>query len=216
MGSFYKDCGCARPTRCPHPYTIRFRDALGKQREEAGYGTQDAAIERLTQIYAEKKRTAPSIAEARRALGQQTIAEYARQWLPRQRRMTEYSTGEHVNSSISVHIVPRLGSRKLNTVTPIVVERSHRDLSAGSRPRRTVRLHPPCSPALQPCVRRRAGGEGRRAGPVARPRSHPGWRWGCLARARRVGRQRRLLPATAARTTSSDTPHRGLRRSAMR
>ncbi|GGL65616.1 hypothetical protein GCM10010129_06460 [Streptomyces fumigatiscleroticus] len=56
-------------------------------------------------------------------MGQQTIAEYARQWLPRQRRMTEYSTGEHVNSSINVHIVPRLGSRKLNTVTPIVVER---------------------------------------------------------------------------------------------
>ncbi|MFE2456732.1 hypothetical protein [Streptomyces sp. NPDC059402] len=37
--------------------------------------------------------------------------------------MTEHSTGEHVNSSINVHIVPRLGSRKLNTVTPIVVER---------------------------------------------------------------------------------------------
>ncbi|GGL65842.1 integrase [Streptomyces fumigatiscleroticus] len=127
MGSFYKDCGCARLTRCPHPYAIRFRGALGKQREEAGYGTQDAAIERLTQIYAAKKRTAPSIAEARRALGQQTIAEYARQWLPRQRRMTEYSTGEHVNSSINVHIVPRLGSRKLNTVTPIVVERFLKD-----------------------------------------------------------------------------------------
>ncbi|MEV5811072.1 tyrosine-type recombinase/integrase [Streptomyces mutabilis] len=123
MGSFYKGCGCARPTRCPHPYTIRFRDALGKQREEAGCGTQDAAIERLTQIHGEKKQTAPSVAEARRVLGQQTVAEYARQWLPRQRRMTEHSTGERVNSSINVHIVPRLGSRKLNTVTPIVVER---------------------------------------------------------------------------------------------
>ncbi|KOG11602.1 MULTISPECIES: tyrosine-type recombinase/integrase [Streptomyces] len=71
MGSFFKDCGCAKPTRCPHPYSIRFRDALGKQREESGYGTQD--------------------------------------W--------------HVDSSINVHIVPRLGSRKLNSVTPIVVER---------------------------------------------------------------------------------------------
>ncbi|MFD8104711.1 tyrosine-type recombinase/integrase [Streptomyces microflavus] len=37
--------------------------------------------------------------------------------------MTDYSTGEHVDSSINVHIVPRLGSRKLNSVTPIVVER---------------------------------------------------------------------------------------------
>ncbi|GHG94035.1 hypothetical protein Srubr_34680 [Streptomyces rubradiris] len=34
-----------------HPYTIRFRDALGKQREESGYDTQDDGIERLTQIY---------------------------------------------------------------------------------------------------------------------------------------------------------------------
>jgi hypothetical protein len=31
--------------------------------------------ERLTQIHAEKKRTAPSVAEARRELGQQTVAE---------------------------------------------------------------------------------------------------------------------------------------------
>ncbi|MGA5443136.1 tyrosine-type recombinase/integrase [Streptomyces griseoincarnatus] len=123
MGSFFKECGCSRPTRCPHPYTIRFRDALGKQREEAGYDTQDDAIERLTQVYAEKKKTAPSVAEARRELGQQTVAEYAKQWRPRQRSMTEYSTGWHVDSSINVHIVPRLGSRKLNSVTPIVVER---------------------------------------------------------------------------------------------
>ena len=42
---------------------------------------------------------------------------------PRQRRRTEYSTGWHVDSSINVHIIPRLGSRKLNSVTPIVVER---------------------------------------------------------------------------------------------
>ncbi|MET7324363.1 hypothetical protein [Streptomyces sp. NPDC005549] len=130
MGSFFKECGCSRPTRCPHPYTIRFRDALGKQREEAGFGTQDDAIERLTQIYAEKKKTALSVAEARRELGQQTVAEYAKQWRPRQRRMTEYSTGWHVDSSINVHIIPRLGSRKLNSVTPIVVERFLDDLEA--------------------------------------------------------------------------------------
>ncbi|MET9769340.1 tyrosine-type recombinase/integrase [Streptomyces sp. NPDC006415] len=123
MGSFFKDCGCAKPTRCPHPYSIRFRDALGKQREESGYATQDDAIERLTQVYAEKKTTAPTVAAARRELGQLTVGEYAKQWRPRQRKMTDYSTGEHVDSSINVHIVPRLGSRKLNSVTPIVVER---------------------------------------------------------------------------------------------
>ncbi|CAM5400310.1 hypothetical protein SHIRM173S_12541 [Streptomyces hirsutus] len=130
MGSFFKDCGCARPTRCPRPYTIRFKDVLGRQCEEAGCGTQDHAIVRLAQIYAEKKRTAPSVAEARRELGRQTVAEYAKQRRPRQRRMTEYFTGEHVDSSINVHIDPRLGSRKLNSVTPIVVERFLDELEA--------------------------------------------------------------------------------------
>ena len=130
MGSFFKDCGCARPSRCPHPYTIRFRNGMGKQSEESGFGTQDDAIERLTQIYTEKKRTAPSVAEARRELGQKTVTEYAKEWRSRQRKMTEYSTGEHVDSSLNVHIFPRLGSRKLNTVTPLVVERFLETLEA--------------------------------------------------------------------------------------
>ncbi|WP_406462810.1 N-terminal phage integrase SAM-like domain-containing protein [Streptomyces sp. NBC_01622] len=130
MGSFFKDCDCTKPTRCPHPYTIRFRNGLGRQTEEGGFPTQDDAIERLTQIYREKKRTAPSVAEARRELGQKTVGEYAKHWRPRQRKMTDYSTGEHVDSSINVHIVPRVGSRKLNTVTPIVVERFLDELEA--------------------------------------------------------------------------------------
>ncbi|MEV0580010.1 hypothetical protein [Streptomyces sp. NPDC050392] len=75
---------------------------------------QDDVIERLTRVYAEKKTTAPSVAAARRELGQQTVEEYAKQWRPLQRKMTDYSTGWHVDSSINVHIVPRLGSRKLN------------------------------------------------------------------------------------------------------
>jgi hypothetical protein len=36
------------------------------------------AIERLTQICAEKKKTAPSAAEGRRELGQQPATEYAK------------------------------------------------------------------------------------------------------------------------------------------
>ncbi|MFD3650348.1 tyrosine-type recombinase/integrase [Streptomyces cyaneofuscatus] len=56
-------------------------------------------------------------------LGQLTVEEYAKQWRPRQRKMTDYATGWHVDSSINVHIVPGLGSRKLNSVIPMVVER---------------------------------------------------------------------------------------------
>ncbi|MFH9575802.1 hypothetical protein [Streptomyces sp. NPDC017230] len=44
--------------------------------------------------------------------------------------MTAYLMGEHVSGSINVHIVPRLGSRKLISVTPIVVERFLDELEA--------------------------------------------------------------------------------------
>ncbi|GHG27310.1 hypothetical protein GCM10018777_48160 [Streptomyces albogriseolus] len=50
-GRSSRDCSCARPTRCPHPYTIRFRNGLGKQVEEGGFTTQDDAIERLTRVH---------------------------------------------------------------------------------------------------------------------------------------------------------------------
>lgn len=122
MGSFFKTCDCAKPTRCPHPYTIRFRDAGGKQREETGHATQDDAIERLTDLYQERKKTSPAVAAARRELGRLTIEQYYEKWLPRQRKMTEYSTAQHVGSYFKIHIIPAIGSRKLNSVTPTVVE----------------------------------------------------------------------------------------------
>ncbi|WP_406357175.1 hypothetical protein OHB56_32545 [Streptomyces sp. NBC_01635] len=116
MGSFFEPWDCARPSRCPHACTIRFRDARGKQREETGYRTQDAAVERLTELYADRKKTAPSVAEARRELGQQRIEEYAQTWLPRQRQMTEYSTAKTLASHFKVQINPVIGPRKLNAV----------------------------------------------------------------------------------------------------
>lgn len=71
--------------------------------------------------------------------------------------MTEYSTAGHVSSSIDVQIVPALGSRKLNSATPSVVEqfldehhRRHRPLPVTIRPRtptarsRNLRTHQPC------------------------------------------------------------------------
>ncbi|MFD5662091.1 tyrosine-type recombinase/integrase [Streptomyces hirsutus] len=122
MGSFFKTCSCAKPSRCPHLYTIRFRDARGKQSEESGYRNQDAAIDRLTEIYFDRKKSSPAVAEARRELGQQTIEEYAKTWLPRQRKITEYSTGRNLASHFKVQINPIIGSRKLNSVTPTVVE----------------------------------------------------------------------------------------------
>ncbi|GAB3168463.1 hypothetical protein [Streptomyces incanus] len=117
MGSFFEPCGCSRPSRCPHACTIRFRDARGRQREETGYRTQDAAVERLTEPYADRKRVSLSVAEARRDLGQQTMEEYARTWLPRQRQMTEYSTAKTLASRFRAQSNPVIGSRKPNAVT---------------------------------------------------------------------------------------------------
>lgn len=132
MGSFFEPCDCSRPSRCPHACTIRFRDARGKQREETGYRTQDAAVERLTELYADRRKTAPSVAEARRELGQQTIEEYARTWLPRQRRITAYSTAKTLASPFKVQINPVIGLRKPNAVTPTVME-DFLDHLAGTR-----------------------------------------------------------------------------------
>lgn len=56
-------------------------------------------IERLTAINSKKKCTAPSVAEPRRGLGQ------------RRRKITEYSAGEHVDSSINVHVAPVSGAK---------------------------------------------------------------------------------------------------------
>ncbi|WP_258382379.1 N-terminal phage integrase SAM-like domain-containing protein [Streptomyces sp. NTH33] len=62
------------------------------------------------------------MAEARRELGRQTMEEYARTWLPRQRKTTEYSTAKTLASRFRAQINPVIGSRKLNAVTPTVVE----------------------------------------------------------------------------------------------
>ncbi|MFF4860996.1 hypothetical protein ACFY3J_04505 [Streptomyces sp. NPDC001231] len=69
-----------------------------------GRGTS-TTVERLTQIYAEKQRTEPS---ARRELGRRTVAEYAKQWRPRRRRMIEYSAARHVDSSIKARCLGEL------------------------------------------------------------------------------------------------------------
>ncbi|MFD9478993.1 hypothetical protein [Streptomyces nojiriensis] len=119
MASLFKPCDGAKPTRCPHAYSIRFREALGKQNEETGFRVQDDAIGRLAALYREAKNTAPSVTEARRASGQNPVEEYAATLLLRQCKMTGYSIAQHMGSCIGLHAA--LTSRKLNSVTPGVV-----------------------------------------------------------------------------------------------
>ena len=76
--------------------------------------------------------------------------------------MMEYSTCEHVGSPINMHIVPRLGSLKLNSVTPLVVERFQDDMEAdeaggGLRPTYSAHSKGSC---MTPLTRGDGGGSG--------------------------------------------------------
>ncbi|GGU75865.1 integrase [Streptomyces albospinus] len=121
MGSSFKTCSCTRQGRCAHPYAIRYRDASGRQREETGYSTQQGALDRLTEIYNEKRNTPRQQAELKRELGKQRFGEYASAWLARQRHYTAGST-RTVNTLLQGQILPALESRRINTFTSTVVE----------------------------------------------------------------------------------------------
>ncbi|WP_106975952.1 hypothetical protein [Streptomyces flavochromogenes] len=121
MGSFFKTCSCKRQGGCAHPYAIRFRDGTGRQREETGYPTQDDALDRLTQVYREKRSTPVQQAEMKRTLGKQRFGEYAGTWLPRQRHYAP-GTVRTVNRLLDSQILPALESRRINSFTPTAVD----------------------------------------------------------------------------------------------
>ncbi|MFK0227348.1 tyrosine-type recombinase/integrase [Streptomyces sp. NPDC090303] len=121
MGSCFKTCSCKRQGGCAHPYAIRFRDGTGRQREESGYPTQDDALDRLTQVYNEKRSTPVQQAEMKRTLGKQRFGEYTSAWLPRQRHYAP-GTVRTVKRLLDSQILPALESRRINSFSPTVVD----------------------------------------------------------------------------------------------
>ncbi|MGW6208445.1 tyrosine-type recombinase/integrase [Streptomyces sp. NPDC055089] len=125
MGTFFKDCqhSGTRWSKCPHEYTIRYRNAAGKQTEESGFTTQDKAIERLTEAYKAKKAAPQSQTKAARIekYGQTRFEEYAADWKSAQRDLSESSL-RHLNSLLEHHLLPALGSRRMNTFDHKVVD----------------------------------------------------------------------------------------------
>lgn len=122
MGTFFKECTCKAPTRCPHPYKIRYRDAAGKQREESGYGTQDKATARLTELYQSKKgaqKAGPSDGEN---IAAQSLEDFASNWISHRARGLKDNSVESYERALTVHIAPRLGSRKIGTFTASTVD----------------------------------------------------------------------------------------------
>ncbi len=121
MGSFFKTCACKHQGRCSHLYTVRFRNSSGRQLEETGFPTQDDALDRLTAIYSEKRRTPVQQAELKREIGKLRFGQYAASWLPRQRH---YAPGSirTVNQLLDSQILPILDSRRVNTFSSTVIE----------------------------------------------------------------------------------------------
>ncbi|ANP56562.1 integrase [Streptomyces griseochromogenes] len=125
MGSFFKECEHPRSrwAKCPHLYKIRYRSAAGNQLEETGFATQDDAIERLTEIYKEKKaaRQSQPKAERIRKYGAMRFEEYAEEWRAGQRHLAVGSL-RHLDSLLEHHIYPTLGRRRMNSFDHKVVD----------------------------------------------------------------------------------------------
>ncbi|MFF2503598.1 tyrosine-type recombinase/integrase [Streptomyces sp. NPDC058067] len=121
MGSYFKTCACTRQSRCPHPYSIRYRDAAGRQREEGGYATQDDALEQLAKLYRDKRTVPAQQAEMKRTLGKQRFGEYASTWLGRQRHYAN-GTVRTVNQLLNTQLLPPLETRRINTFASTVVD----------------------------------------------------------------------------------------------
>ncbi|MFJ4535397.1 hypothetical protein ACIP39_05440 [Streptomyces tibetensis] len=95
----------------------------GKQVKESGFATQDKAIARLTEIYNAKRAALRGQAKAERIAryGAMRFEEYAKEWKAGQRDLGPASV-VHLESLLSIHLLPLLGSRRMTTFDHKVVE----------------------------------------------------------------------------------------------
>ncbi|MFF4780714.1 tyrosine-type recombinase/integrase [Streptomyces griseorubiginosus] len=91
--------------------------------EESGFATQDAAVERLTEVYKAKKATPRGQAKLERIAryGAMRFEEYAGEWKAGQRDLGPASV-VHLESLLNIHLLPLLGSRRMNSFDHKVVE----------------------------------------------------------------------------------------------
>ncbi|MEU9092279.1 hypothetical protein [Streptomyces sp. NPDC048428] len=123
MGSSFKPCERRGPSGRPHLCAIRFRNTRGKQAEQSGFPTQDAAIERLTELCTARRATPRSIAEQQEILGEMAFDEYAKAWFARKHGLTG-STKAASESRMRSHPCLEIGSRRMHTLDSFVVEAS--------------------------------------------------------------------------------------------
>ncbi|GGS54335.1 site-specific integrase [Streptomyces pseudogriseolus] len=92
--------------------------------EESGFATQERAIGRLTEVYNARKQTGPqgrTKAERISAYGAMRFSEYAAEWKAGQRDLGPASV-RHLDSLLEHHMLPLLGSRRMNTFDHKVVD----------------------------------------------------------------------------------------------
>ncbi|MFD6415733.1 site-specific integrase [Streptomyces sp. NPDC060194] len=133
MGTFFKDCEHpqSRWSRCAHEYRIRYRNLNGRQVEESGFTTQDAAITRLTSIY-NRKRESPhrrTRAERARIRGEKLFKVYAAEWRAGQRDLSAASQ-RHLDSLLEHHLLSAFAARRMSTFDHKVVDAFVKDMEA--------------------------------------------------------------------------------------
>ncbi|MEU4142301.1 site-specific integrase, partial [Streptomyces parvulus] len=91
--------------------------------KESGFATQDKAIARLTEVYNAKKAVPRGQARVDRVAkyGAMRFEEYAGEWKAGQRDLGPASV-VHLESLLNIHLLPLLGSRRMNTFDHKVVE----------------------------------------------------------------------------------------------
>lgn len=111
--------------RPPEPLRPPVRHSLPRCRRAAARGdrvpTQQAALDRLTKVYKEKRTTPRAQADLKREIGKQRFGHYASAWLTRQRHYTAGSV-RTVKQVLDRQILPVLESRRINTFTATVVD----------------------------------------------------------------------------------------------
>ncbi|MFJ8547378.1 hypothetical protein ACIRFH_36515 [Streptomyces sp. NPDC093586] len=96
----------------------------GRQVEEAGFAPQERAVGRLTEVYNARKATglrSRTKAERISFYGAMRFAEYAAEWKAGQRDLGPASV-RHLDSLLEHHMLPLLGSRRMNAFDHKVVE----------------------------------------------------------------------------------------------
>ncbi|GGS53180.1 hypothetical protein GCM10010270_24240 [Streptomyces violaceus] len=111
-----------RLRQCPHPYKIRYRDATGRQREEAGYATQNKATTRLTRSTRRRKgRSRLGNTEAQE-IAETRFEDFAARYISNRKRGPDSNTIDQYERGLKTQINPRVGSRRIGTFTPGVIE----------------------------------------------------------------------------------------------